>query len=637
MGLKKYNLLLVIPFFSQGGHAFSSITSGVAYINAALRTHGFNVECFCMSGEADNPHELLKKRIIEGGIDILLCGGLTFQYKTLKSIFNSARQANPKIFTIGGGGGFTSEPMLFSEMCGTDFAVIGEGEITVCELIDSIIYDRDVSDIKGLVYKSKNGEYLFTGHRAPITDLDSIPFPSYEGLPIEKELSFATPISGFNTFFTDEPHLIQILYSRSCPFKCSFCFHPTGDKYRSRSMDNFFKELDLYVSSYDINGIVIVDECFRMDDSVFEFCERMKPYNLKWVVSLVARTVTYEKLIALKEAGCCVVSYGVESMSETVLRDMRKPANVKIIENALKLTAQAGISIQGNLIFGAEAETSETVRETLSWWLSHREYQLALNIVTPYPGSLYYENCVKRGIIQDKREFIELGCPWVNMSKLSNLEFERLISLISLPPEAKLAWDFACHSEIVETIPAYKNNKNIVSLKLRCYHCGEIHTYGNLPKVAVSQAFYMPCRSCGKLSTYGNIPNFNYTLLCQWVKNEASGVKLSEWLREHGIGKIVIYGLGHLASALYKYLENTNSVIGVSDQNPARITFAHTFMNKAKFVSVGEINSLGADLVLIAPSYGKQEIQAYLHENGCIVKSLTLFDIVFGIADITTK
>lgn len=634
MEMKKFNLLLVVPFFSEGGHAFSSITSGTAYINSALRNHGFNVECFCMSGESENPTKLLMRKIVESEIDVVLCGGLTFQYKNLKTIFDTAKEVNRGIITIGGGGGFTSEPVLFSEMCGVDFAVIGEGEITVCELIDAIIYGSDVSHINGLVYKDENGEYTFTGHREPIADLDSIPFPSYEGLPIEKEMSYATPLSGFNTFFADEPRLIQIIYSRSCPFKCSFCFHPTGDKYRNRSMDNFFEELDLYVNNYDINGIVIVDECFRMDDSVFEFCRRMKQYNLKWVVSLVAKTVTYEKLVALKEAGCCSVSYGIESMSEAVLKDMRKPANVEIIERALKLTMEAGISIQGNLIFGAEAETPETVRETLGWWLKNREYQLALNIVTPYPGSAYYDNCVKRGIIKDRREYIELGCPWVNMSNLSDLEFERLIALISLPSDAKVAWDFACHSEIIETIPACKGDENRVSMKLRCYHCGEIHTYGNLPVSAVAKPFYMPCRSCGRLSTYGDYPNFNYSLLSQWVKNEINDIKLSNWISENGFKNMVIYGLGDLGIVLYKYLENIDSVISVTDKNPQAAATAYTFMKKAKFINVQQLSAVGADLVLIAPSYGKREIQSFLRENGYSGRSETLFDIVFGIADL---
>ena len=625
MAKKELKFLLTVP---------SGITSGVAYINASLRNCGADIECFSMTMQSGDPIELMKTKISDSKIDVLLCGGLTFQYELLKNIFEAAKEANNKIITIGGGGGFTSEPILFSEMCGVDFAVIGEGEVTICNLYDALVHDLEFDNIKGLVYKAENNEYLFTGFREPIADLDSLPFPSYEGLPIEEEISRATPLSGFNTFYDDEPRLMQIIYSRSCPFKCSFCFHPTGDKYRSRSMDNFFMELDLYVRRYNINGLVIIDECFRMDDSVFDFCRRIKPYNLKWVVSLVAKTVTSEKLAALRDAGCYCVSYGVESMSDAVLMDMNKPVDVKALENALELTMKAGISIQGNLIFGAEAENTETFHQTLGWWLNNREYQLALNIVTPYPGSAYYDNCVKRGIIRDKREYIENGCPWVNMSKLSDLEFERIITLISLPADAKIAWDFACHSEIVKTIPSYKGKENRVSMDLRCFHCGKTHTYGNLHLRHVAKAFYMPCRSCGRLSTYGDYPDFNYIVLCQWLKNEANGYKLSDWISRNNIRSVVIYGLGGLGVTIYNHLKNCDLKISVTDRNPSMTKTAYIFMKQAKFISIKELSAINTDLVLVTPTYGMYEIKSFLHQLEFRGRIETMFDIVFGIADI---
>jgi radical SAM superfamily enzyme YgiQ (UPF0313 family) len=545
----------------------------------------------------------------------------------MKAIFTAANEMG--VITVGGGGGFTAEPLLFSEMCGVDYAVIGEGDFSVCELIDALSAGSDVSAIKGLVYRQSNGAYAFTGHRAPIADLDAIPFPSYEGLPIETQMVRTNPLSEPNTFYTDEPRIIPITYSRSCPYKCAFCFHPTGDRYRSRSMDSFFAELDTYVARYEINGLTIVDECFRMDDSVYEFCERIKPYGLKWAVSLVAKTVTREKLAVLKDAGCFFISYGIESMSEAVLTDMNKPADVKTLERALELTAQAGISFQGVLIFGAEAETSETVKETLSWWLNNRKYQLILNIVTPYPGSAYFERCVTRGIIKDKRKYIELGCPWVNFSKLTDHEYERLITLISLPLNAKIAWDFGCHGEIIKTEPNYKGNAGLVSVTLKCSHCGATHTYGNLPAAEAAEAFYMPCRSCGLLTTYGPYPDYNWAVLSQWLRNEASGVRLSDWLTDNGIKSVIIYGLGNLGIVVYKYIEKLGLVAAVTDRNPQAASTAYTFMGDTRFVALDEIKDTDADLILVTLTDLNKQIRTTLSESGHRIE--TLFDIVFGI------
>jgi radical SAM superfamily enzyme YgiQ (UPF0313 family) len=622
-------IMLALPFFQVGKHTFSGSTVGYGYINAVLRNSGFDVTCFAPHNLEKEPVETLQSSLVENEIDIVLCGGLTSQYVQMKKLFDAVRTAKRKVITIGGGGGFTSEPILFSEMLGVDYAIIGEGEISICELLNAIINGSDVSKINGIVYKTIDG-YIQTNNREPIMDLDSLPFPSYEGFPIEQELKACTPFSGFNTYYCDEPRIIPICYSRSCPFKCSFCFHPVGDRYRSRSLDNFFSELDLYVRELNINGIVIVDEMFKMDDSVFEFCRRIKPYKLNWVVSLVAKTVTYEKLVTMKEAGCSTVSYGIESMSEAVLRDMHKPTDIKTIEHALAITRKAGISVQGNLIFGAEAETTETLRETLGWWLKHREYQLALNIVTPYPGSRYYHNCVHRGIIRDKKEYIELGTPWVNMSKLSDWEFERIIQLISLPPEAKIAWDFSCHSEIVEVIPNYKNNPGRVSMQLKCWHCGEIHTYGNLPK-QLTRYFYMPCRNCGGLSTYGEPVDYNIPVLQQLVKNHTQGISIKDYFFDGGYKNVVIYGLGYLGTTLYKLLENSGLQLYATDRNPDRKSDCYAYMKRANFIAPTALADYPIDVLIVTPTYGYNDIIKYLKNNGYTGKCESLFNMVFGL------
>jgi radical SAM superfamily enzyme YgiQ (UPF0313 family) len=633
MAKRPLNLLIAAPFKKRYDPIFLTFTNGMAYINAALRNHGCRVECFCEFGEPDAVLARLKSRVTESKTDVLLCGGLTTQYRVIKSMFCAAREANPGIITVGGGGGFSSEPILFSEMCGVDYAIIGEGEISVCELADALSAGADVSGIRGLVYKTDENQYRFTGHRAPICDLDALPFPSYEGVDIDVEISSASPISGPNTFYTDKPRIMSITYSRSCLFKCAFCFHPVGDRYRTRSMDSFFAELDMYVQKYNINGLAVMDECFCMDDSIFEFCRRIKPYNLKWSTALVLQTITREKLAALRASGCFIVTYGVESLSETVLRDMRKPADVETIERVLGWTAEAGIGIHGNLIFGAEAETAETVRESMGRWFRFRDYALTLNMVVPYPGSAYYAHCVERGIIRDKREYIELGCPNVNMSQLTDPAYDRLLTLTTLPPNDKIAWDFARHGEIIETIPDYDGDPGLISLKLKCFHCGAAHMYGNIPEAEARGVFYMYCRSCGKLSTYGPCPNFNYPLLCQWMKNEANGIKLSDWMAENGFRRVVVYGLGSLGAVVYAYLKNIGAAAGVADQNSQTISFAYTFMNSTPFYTLSSIHEAEADLILVVPTQAQYKIVALLRENGCKGRIETLFDIVYGITE----
>lgn len=129
---------------------------GIAYVNGAMRAAGFDVEAMNMLFEED-PMRALEERIRTNHIDVLMCGGLTSEYNLLKQIYDFARCINPNIIIVGGGGGFTAEPILFSELTGVDYAVIGEGEITNCELAYALDHNLPTESIQGLVYKTSQG------------------------------------------------------------------------------------------------------------------------------------------------------------------------------------------------------------------------------------------------------------------------------------------------------------------------------------------------------------------------------------------------------------------------------------------------------------------------------------------------
>lgn len=155
---------------------------GIAYINGALRAAGLDVDGInMMFVKEENPFNALYNKIVNGKFDVVLCGGLSAEYPMLKKIFDIAKKANPDVITIGGGGGFSASPLLFSEITGVDYAVIGEGEITDVELALALERNMNVSDIEGIVYRDKFG-YHQTKTRQLIRELDNIPFPSYEGI-----------------------------------------------------------------------------------------------------------------------------------------------------------------------------------------------------------------------------------------------------------------------------------------------------------------------------------------------------------------------------------------------------------------------------------------------------------------------
>ena len=476
---------------------------GIAYVNGALRNAGFEVDGINMMFVEGNPYEILYQIIAKEKYDVILCGGLSAEYPILKRIYDIAKIANPDIITIGGGGGFSASPILFSELTGVDYAVIGEGEITNVELAGALENHTDVRQVDGIVYKDESG-YHQTSPRAPIQDLDHIPFPSYEGLGIEEYLSNQQIDGWYNyfTYYSDKPRMMPMLMSRSCPYMCSFCFHPIGRGYRARGLDNFFEELDMWIKKYQINGIALVDECFSMDpNTVIEFCRRIKPYRIAWACQMRAEIYNYEMMRAMKEAGCIGACFGIESMSQSVLDNMQKHLNQETIEQALQVSYDCGVGASGNLIFGAETETFDTIWESLIWNRKHMSLYKhqpinTFTYIQTYPGSRYYKHAVERRLIRDEADYIKRGQWILNITSMSDRDYG-IIGEVSrlLQHETR---DRGTLLSLEEQLDGR------LTVTFTCPHCGSTHTYHNLSRrhLKKHRIRNLGCRTCNGTAEY---------------------------------------------------------------------------------------------------------------------------------------
>lgn len=518
---------------------------GLPYINGAMRSKGFDVEAINLQYVEGDPIEALKECIIKKKIGAVLCGGLTTQYGMIKEIFDAAKSVNPEIITIGGGGGFSSEPILFSEMTGVDFAVIGEGEVTNCELAYALDHGGSVDGILGLVRKTDSG-YVYSGERPYIRNLDSVAFPSYEGLSLDKYLEGQSVDGWYHTytFFSDNPRMIPMLLARSCPFSCKFCYHPIGRGYRSRSLDNFFEELDLWIETYDINAIVLIDECFSIKpERVLEFCKRIKPYHLSWACQMRVETYSDEILEVMVDAGCVSATFGLESMSQKVLDDMNKKATIAQLQEALESSYHHGGGASGNIIFGAEAETVETVEETMEWWKHNKKFRITdFAMVGTYPGSAYYENAVKKGILKDKKKFIEDGCPFINITQMSDKQYKILAAFARFKDT-----EVRNKGKVISAV----ETDGGVNAELECSHCGYKNYYKGIQKTSYQSGILraLACRECHNFSDYvfdedTYKESWNVTKWLYGCLTGKEGQVLQKYMVNHNYKRVALYGVG---------------------------------------------------------------------------------------------
>ncbi len=484
--MPKLNILLVIPRLVKNVGDGYQFPLGISYVSSSLKKAGYKVYTINLNHDTRQIPEIVRGEISKNRIDIVGSGGISIQYSSLFEIFKCVKFFIPEIITIAGGGIITADPEVAMEALQyVDIGVIGEGEITICELMHALENNGSLSVINGLIYNLHN-KYKITKSRDEIRNLDSIPFPDYEGFELKKYLELPPP--DVNNLM--EKRLAFFIGSRSCPYSCTFCFHSVGKKYRQRSMQSITEELDYLIENYNVGFIFMADELFgKRKDRLEEFCKYMKNKNLPWRGSFRIDDIDEKTVQMLKDGNCAIIGLGLESADNRILKSMKKHITIEQIEKALKIVYDAKIPFSGNFIFGDINETVETAQVTLSWWESHPEYNLNLWPVVPYPGSYLYKHACDNNIITDKVKFLKDGCPVVNVSKLNDSEMSWLAKTLLESPYKS--------TKQIKNVSVKEVNpiNGRVNLTGECAQCGHINYWESI-RLFISVS--LTCSQCAQ-------------------------------------------------------------------------------------------------------------------------------------------
>jgi anaerobic magnesium-protoporphyrin IX monomethyl ester cyclase len=317
---------------------------GMAYVSAMLRRCGFRVSCLDLSF-SDEPVELqVRQRIERDSIDVVCTGGMSVDFHAILEVLEISRKIDRNLKTVVGGAMVTCDPELAIDALQMDFGVMGEGEYIMSELALALSTHGDPGTITGLVFRDAAGTVINTGTRKSTKELDELPFPDYEAFEFGRHLPMMKP-NNTNMHMLDSVRMANINTSRSCPFGCTFCYQQLGRVYRQRSMDNVFHEIDYLIEHYGINALDISDDLFSVNkERLLEFAARIKPYGIKWSSQFRVKDANFEVLSVLREAGLVRISYGVESVDDSILISMKKKIKVKDIEHGLAETRRANRS-----------------------------------------------------------------------------------------------------------------------------------------------------------------------------------------------------------------------------------------------------------------------------------------------------
>lgn len=424
------NVLFLIPRYrTYGMDGHYVMPMGTLYVSAFVkRSEASRVFTLNLNHVEGDEYEILSDFCRRHGIDVLGVGGLSGEYEDLARMVAFGRRINPAMFIVVGGGIVTADPTnTMAAFEQADCGIVGEGEETVVELLSALAGHRPLSEVNGLIYRDESGLHI-TAPRKEIMNLDDLPFPDYEGFNYAAYLEQNPDMSDVGKKYSQ----VSVIGGRSCKYNCTFCFHPSGTRYRQRSLDSIFAEIDYLVAHYPISYIALREELFATDNKrVADFCRRIESYDVDWSIQLRIDSVNQELVDILKGTRCRYVFVGVESADDKVLRSMRKGITRAQIESALDMLHQAGLNSRSGVIFGDEAETFETAQNTIRWFHENNSrYRLFVDMIISFPGSTLYRHACERGVIPDPVQFLKDGCPIVNVSAMSDQEFGQLVKQV---------------------------------------------------------------------------------------------------------------------------------------------------------------------------------------------------------------
>ncbi len=358
---------------------------GLTYIGALAEKGGHKIKIIDSHIEGMSIDGLIKT-IINENPDVLGVTGTCHNRFNVIKVINEVKKVLPDTVIIGGGVHFTitAEDALRS-VPSLDVVTIWEGEYTFLDLLNTLEGGGDLGDVKGIAYRTDEGEIVFTEERPFIANLDDLPMPAWHLVKLEK---YNALLEG-----TYDINAIGVMSSRGCPHRCVFCSNTAWGRrsHRRRSPENFIDEVEFLHKKYGFKGFDFWDDTLTLNKNhIYGICDEISKRNLniKWYARARVNTVDKDMLTYMKKTGCVAIAYGIESGSPKVLKTIKKNITVEQIKRAVKDSADLGLVVKNCFMFSLPEEQEEDILMTINLMKELATY--SPKILNPYGLTLIY-------------------------------------------------------------------------------------------------------------------------------------------------------------------------------------------------------------------------------------------------------
>lgn len=329
--------------------------------------------------------EYVLSEICDAGADLLCFSSYIWNIEFILNICRVLKSANVNVSILLGGPevSYGTEKLMMDEDC-IDYVIMGEGEVTLPEVLSALSDGRSLKGIDGLGYRDKTGIVINTP-RLPIENLDSLPSP----YSIKEDLT--DKIAYYET-------------SRGCPFRCSFCMSSIDKSMRYFSVDRVKQDLSILLNS-KVRQIKFVDRTFNADYrramEIMEWIIWHNSNNVGIHLEITADIINEEFLDFLDNVPVNMFQFeiGVQSLNEDTLRRINRLTNIERLFNAVKRIREKGrVHVHLDLIAGLPGESYVSFKDSLNGIHSLEAEKIQLGFLKMLKGTAIFNDATKYGI-----------------------------------------------------------------------------------------------------------------------------------------------------------------------------------------------------------------------------------------------
>jgi len=448
-------VLFAVPRSYNPKQMYREYPLGVGFLGTVLKQHGHQVRIFDQNAEAV-PDAFLFQQVTEFQPQVVGFSVITPNYPVARQQIRQLRRLYPEIRIIAGG----IHTSLFPEDLiadGADAVVLGEGEALITQLVASVANGHNLDALPGVVFRDQTGAIKRTAGWSQISALDDLPI-------VDRSL-YNLPRYTHHS----------MLASRGCPHHCAFCCNYTGtvrnDGVAIRWHEKVLDEMEHLRDRFGAQEIFFADDIFLLrKQDIHRFCQASatRRLGLTWIGQMRADRVDTPIAIAMAEAGCQRIYFGVESGSEKILRDAKKGMTKDQIRRGSTSAVEAGLRVKTGWIYGLPGSLEEQY-ESIDFMLDLRPHEISIHQLIPFPGTIYYREPQRFGITIANPKNFESFCygGLEGEIRFEYLSHSQLVQLLEATANALEAAgyvnsdDAGPESEYIYTTPLSLNSMNV--------------------------------------------------------------------------------------------------------------------------------------------------------------------------------